>query len=124
MGKSTFSLQAAILWCCGLIAFGIKPSKALRILIVQSEDDDGDCTEMATVMNHLGLTDRQKTLVEENSEIMRCNDIVGKKFVEAIRYRLDEARIAGKPFDLVIVNPYGSYLGGKELQLRNSCVTR
>ena len=111
MGKSTFSLQAAVLWCCGLIAFGIKPSKALRILIIQSEDDDGDCTEMASVMNHLGLTSEQKELVAENSEVIRCNDLVGKKFVDAIRYRLDEARIAAKPFDLVIVNPYGSYLG-------------
>src|ERR1700720_1374013 len=46
MGKSTLSLQMAILWCCGLIAFGIKPKKALRLLIVQSEDDEGDCTEM------------------------------------------------------------------------------
>jgi RecA-family ATPase len=120
MGKSTFSLQAAILWCCGLIAFGIEPSKALRILIIQSEDDDGDCTEMASVMNHLGLTDEQKTLVEENSEVIRCNDFLGKKFVDAIRYRLDEARIAAKAFDLVIVNPYGSYLGA-DVKDYNAC---
>jgi hypothetical protein len=64
MGKSTLSLQMAVLWCCGLVAFGIKPNKALRILIVQSEDDQGDCTEMAQVMTHLKLTDKQQALVE------------------------------------------------------------
>jgi hypothetical protein len=42
IGKSTFSIQLAVLWCCGVVAFGIKPKKALRILIVQSEDDQGD----------------------------------------------------------------------------------
>jgi hypothetical protein len=111
MGKSTFSLQVAILWCCGLVAFGIKPARPLRILIVQSEDDDGDCSEMAIMMNHLGLSDNQKQLVEENSELVRCNDLVGLRFIAALRVRLDEARTAGKPFDLVIINPYGSYLG-------------
>ena len=44
LGKSTLSIQMAVLWCCGLIAFGITPHKALRILIIQSEDDQGDCT--------------------------------------------------------------------------------
>jgi hypothetical protein len=111
MGKSTFSLQVAILWCCGLVAFGIKPSKALRILIIQSEDDEGDCTEMAGVMHHLGLSDPQKGKVHENSELIRCNDLVGLKFINALRVRLDQARLAGKAFDLVIINPYSSYLG-------------
>src|SRR6516162_4165135 len=50
MGKSTFSIPVAILWCCGLVAFGIHPRKALRILVVQSEDDQGGCTEMAQMM--------------------------------------------------------------------------
>jgi RecA-family ATPase len=60
LGKSTLSIQLAVLWCCGLIAFGIKPRKALRILIVQSEDDEGDCTEISRVMEHLDLSEAQK----------------------------------------------------------------
>jgi hypothetical protein len=101
MGKSTLSLQMAVLWCCGLVAFGIKPHKALRILIVQSEDDQGDCTEMAKVMEHLPLTDDQRTKVAENTELIRCNDLVGKRFIDALRFRLQIEKDAGNPFDLV-----------------------
>jgi hypothetical protein len=111
MGKSTMSLQLAILWCCGLIAFGIKPKKALRILVVQSEDDKGDCMEMSRMVDHLGLTPDEKKLVDKNTELIRCNDLVGWQFVEALRDRLERARQEGRPFDLIIVNPYGVYLG-------------
>jgi RecA-family ATPase len=111
MGKSTMSLQLAILWCCGLAAFGIKPAKALRILIIQSEDDEGDCTEMSRMVEHLNLTDKQKELVDQNTELIRCNELVGGRFIEALRNRLEEAKQMGRPFDLVIANPYGVYLG-------------
>jgi hypothetical protein len=111
LGKSTLSIQMAVLWCCGLVAFRIRPSKALKILIVQSEDDEGDCSEMSQVMEHLGLSETQKRRVASNSELVRCNDLMGARFIEALRARLEEARQDGCPFDLVIINPYGSYLG-------------
>jgi hypothetical protein len=111
MGKSTFSIQVAILWCCGLVAFGIHPRKALRILVVQSEDDQGDCTEMAQMMERLNLSEEQKRLVDQNTDLIRCNDLVGYKFILALQTRLQQARDAGTPFDLLIINPYGVYLG-------------
>lgn len=120
MGKSTLSLQMAVLWCCGLVAFGIKPSKALRVLIVQSEDDQGDCTEMAQVMNHLELTKSEKLLAEENTKLIRCNDLVGYRFIEALEAELIQAKENGKPFDLVIINPYGVFLGA-DVKDTNAC---
>jgi hypothetical protein len=111
LGKSTLSIQMAILWCCGLPAFGIKPQKALRILIVQSEDDQGDCTEMSKMIEHLGLSAAQKKLVDQNSELVRCNNLCGDAFVKTLSEKLGSARTADKPFDLVILNPYGVYLG-------------
>jgi RecA-family ATPase len=78
---------------------------------VQSEDDEGDCTEMAQMMNHLGLTEAQKENVARNSELIRCNDLVGFKFIEALRERLQTVKDDGHPFDLVIINPYSVYLG-------------
>jgi hypothetical protein len=111
LGKSTLSIQMAILWCCGLLAFGIRPQKALRILIVQSEDDQGDCTEMSKMIEHLGLNAAQKKLVDQNSELVRCNDLCGDAFVKTLSAKLESVRTAGNPFDLVILNPYGVYLG-------------
>lgn len=120
MGKSTLSLQMAILWCCGLVAFGIAPNGKMRILIIQSEDDEGDCTEMAQVMNHLELTKDQKLLAGENTELIRCNDLVGYRFIEALKMRLTQAKEEGKPFDLVIINPYGVFLGA-DVKDTNAC---
>jgi hypothetical protein len=106
MGKSTFTMQASILWSCGKSAFDISPSKPLRILIVQSEDDDGDCIEMSEMIDHLGLTDAEKQLVDANTVVIRCNDLTSGKFIEALSVRLSESK-----FDLLIINPYSSYLG-------------
>jgi hypothetical protein len=66
---------------------------------------------MAQVMNHLPLTDKQRILVGENTELIRCNDLVGYRFIAALKTRLTEAKAEGKPFDLVIINPYGVFLG-------------
>jgi hypothetical protein len=106
MGKSTFTMQAAALWSCGRSAFDISPHKALRILIVQSEDDDGDCIEMSEMIDHLGLSDDEKQLVDANTVVIRCNDLTSEKFLQALDARLSESK-----FDLVIINPYSSYLG-------------
>jgi hypothetical protein len=103
MGKSTLSIQMAILWACGLIAFRIRPRKALRILIVQSEDDQGDCTEMAAMKDQLGLTAKEKQLVDQNTELIRCNELVSYRFIQALGSRLQQAKDDGKPFDLVIM---------------------
>lgn len=111
LGKSTLSIQIAILWACGKSAFDIKPSKSLRILVVQAEDDEGDCIEMSLMINHLGLSEKEKILVGENTEIVHCNDLSGSMFIDALKRKLKAAKDAGRPFDLVIINPYGVYQG-------------
>jgi hypothetical protein len=111
LGKSTLSIQMAILWCCGLAAFGITPRVALRILIVQSEDDQGDCTEMSQMVKHLGLSPDQEKQLWTNTELVRCHDLVSWGFCQALRDRLLKAQAQGAPFDLVIINPYSVYLG-------------
>jgi hypothetical protein len=95
MGKSTLSLQMAILWCCGLAAFAIEPNGKLRILIVQSEDDEGDCTEMSKVMNHLELTEEEKLFVEENTELVRCNDLWGIALLGLLRFAWNKPEMTG-----------------------------
>jgi AAA domain len=115
LGKSTLSIQVAILWCLGKTAFGISSSEQRRILIIQAEDDEGDCIEMSLMVNHLGLEPEEIEIVEKNTEIIHCNDLNGKEFIDALAAKLQEARDAGKPFDIVIINPYGVYQG-KDVQ--------
>ena len=66
VGKSVFSVQAAIEWGAGRAAFGIKPAQPLRVLIIQAEDDTGDVIEMAQIARHLRLTDAAVKLLREN----------------------------------------------------------
>ena len=77
-GKSTLSIQVAILWSCGQPAFDIQNrQRRFRILIVQSEDDEGDCIEMARMMDQLGLEEEHKEQVRINTELIHCNDLTG-----------------------------------------------
>jgi RecA-family ATPase len=106
IGKSTLSVQAAALWACGRAAFGIKPTRALRVLIVQAEDDEGDSIEMAKMIELLGLSDNQRQLVGQNTHLEFLNDKTGRAFTERL-----EVMLRLFPAELAIINPLSAYLG-------------
>ncbi len=111
VGKSTASIQAAVLWSCGKSAFNIPTPylTGLKILIVQAEDDDGDISEMAKVVYHLDLTNAQMESVRRNTMCRRINSASGAAFSKVAEPIIQMA----KP-DLVILNPLNSYLGNDE----------
>jgi hypothetical protein len=106
-GKSTWVIQATACWACGLTAFGIHPARPLRILILQSEDDDNDVTEMSWLTDRLGLTSTQRDLVRKNTHLEWLNDAVGAEFFLVA----DDFLSAFKP-DVLFINPYSAYQGG------------
>jgi AAA domain/Bifunctional DNA primase/polymerase, N-terminal len=106
-GKSTLVIQAAILWSCGRVAFGIKPAQPLRILIIQAEDDDNDIIEMAQMCDRLPLTEEERMLLNFNTHVEWVNDVMGAKFFPVLDDFLSQFRA-----DLVIINPYTAYQGG------------
>jgi hypothetical protein len=106
-GKSTLVIQVAILWSCGRVAFGIKPAHPLRILIVQSEDDDNDIIEMSQMCERLALTPDERALVRKNTHIEWLNDVAGATFFPVLGDFLSQFEA-----DLLIINPYTAYQGG------------
>ncbi len=46
IGKSSFGIQAQIMFALGRPMFGIQPARPLRSLYIQAENDDGDLAEM------------------------------------------------------------------------------
>lgn len=106
-GKSVFANQAAIEWSCGRTSFGIKPARALRVLIIQAEDDEDDITEMAQVVYHLKLSPKEQELVNQSAHIEFLNDAIGDSFLTVLDGFLGQFAA-----DLVLINPYTSYLGG------------
>jgi hypothetical protein len=106
VGKSVFSIQCAVNWSVGRKAFGIKPARPLRILIIQAEDDEGDIIEMSNLATKLGLNKEETALFNSNVWIEHVNDLTGVNFTIALDGFLEQW-----PADIVIINPYSSYLG-------------
>jgi hypothetical protein len=114
IGKSAFVIQCAILWSVGREAFGIKPRGALRVLIVQAENDQGDMAEFREgILAGIGLTAEERA---QSVISTACVDsFTGDEFCKkALKPLLEQA----KP-DIVIVDPALSYLGGEANQQRD-----
>jgi hypothetical protein len=112
IGKSTLSIQAAILWSAGKAAFYIKPLRPWRILILQSEDDRNDMREMCQVLPEMlkagFVTHSDLALIDKNTHIERVNDLAGEPFVRQL-----DRWLAQSHFDIVITNPLMSFVGGE-----------
>src|SRR5438552_3492632 len=67
VGKSTAIIQMGICWAVGRPCFGIKPTKPLKILYIQAENDQGDLCEMRDgVLEHLELSAEDRDALERN----------------------------------------------------------
>ncbi len=107
IGKSVLSIQAAILWALGRGLFGIKPAKPLRVLIVQSENDDGDIAEIRDgVVAGLGLSPSEAAEAFSRINIVCESSATGAEFVGLV-----DALLTENPADLLIVDPLFAYLG-------------
>lgn len=109
IGKSSFSMQAMILWGLGRAAFGITPTRPLKSLLIQAENDDGDLAEMRDgVIAGLNLTEEEKQAAMENIIVAHENTRTGRTFFESTVAPLLELH---RP-DLLWIDPALSYIGG------------
>jgi hypothetical protein len=108
IGKSSATIQLAILFSIGEPAFNLSPTRALKISIVQAEDDEGDIAEMVSgATNNFKLTSEQITSSEQNCIIYFHKDLTAEGFLEhVIKPILD----SDQP-DIIIINPLQAYLG-------------
>lgn len=107
MGKSSASVQQDIQWSMGKVSFGIKPGKALKILTIQAEDDDGDIDEMvAGACDFLKITEEQEKEFRENCIYISHKSLTGLEFIGFVRKAL-----AYHQPDLLRLNPLQAYIG-------------
>ena len=108
IGKSTAIMQLAISWAVGRTCFGIKPARALKILYVQAENDEGDLCEMRDgVLEHLDLKESDREILEKNFVCVFENSRAGIELAGALDVLLEDHRP-----DLLILDPALSYIGG------------
>ena len=116
VGKSSASIQAAILWALEREAFGIKPSKALKILYIQAENDDGDMHELVSgVCNHFESSNDERETIKRNVIAINERSLSGKQFLARLRCLVRKH----KP-DIVWIDPLQAHAGG---DLKDSAVT-
>jgi len=110
IGKSSLAFQLAILWALARECFGIKPVRALKSLIVQAENDDGDQAEIRDgIYTGLGLTPDERDRAGASVIVAREDQRTGPVFLaDTVRPLLSEH----KP-DLLWIDPALSYLGGE-----------
>jgi len=110
IGKSSLSMQDMILWALGRESFGIVPTRPLKSLLIQAENDDGDLAEMRDgVIAGLNLTDAEKEMAMSNIFVAREDVRTGWQFfTETVRPLLTDH----EP-DLLWIDPVLSYLGGE-----------
>jgi len=81
-GKSTLIVQFAVQWACGQRAFGVKPVRPLKSLIIQSENDDFDVSEQYNgVLTGLQLDDQAREEVDKNVTFVRVEAKSGRLFL-------------------------------------------
>jgi hypothetical protein len=109
VGKSSTVNQMTAAWACGRAAFGIKPAKPLKILVIQAEDDAGDMKEMASgIITGLSLSEQEFALVLQNTVYVRECALTGEEFIVRLQQLVREHRP-----DLFVLNPLNAYIGGK-----------
>ena len=110
IGKSSLSMQAMILWAIGREAFGIRPARPLKSLVVQAENDDGDLTEMRDgVVEGLKLTEEEAKQAAANVFVIREDQRTNAAFfAQTVKPLLRQIRP-----DLLWIDPALSSLGGE-----------
>ncbi len=110
IGKSSLGMQLMVLWALGREAFGIKPSKPLKSLLVQAENDDGDLAEMRDgVIRGLGLNADETKRALDNVIVVREDSRTSSGFATGVLRPLLETH---RP-DLLWIDPALAYLGGE-----------
>lgn len=107
LGKSSLGIQQGFTWALGRPFFGVSPVKPLRVLIVQNENDQGDCSEATQgVCAAICKDDDDMAAVEERVRIIRCRGKTGKEFCFWLEQEVFEWKA-----DLVYVDPMLRYAG-------------
>lgn len=109
VGKSALAMQFKICWAIGQAVFGIEPTRPLKSLLVQAENDEGDLYEMKQgVLAGLNLTPAQRKEAESNIITIQEDRRTVRLFCDEVLAPLLKEH---KP-DLLWIDPMFAYIGG------------
>lgn len=111
VGKSSLLFQMGTCFATGKDFHGIAPAfgKALRILIVQAENDSGDMAEMAKGIHDglaMAMDENLEVSARENIKVVSVTGKIGLQFCAWLRQEVESFRA-----DIVLVDPLLSFAG-------------
>jgi RecA-family ATPase len=111
IGKSSIIVQASACFAVGRPFIGIQPVRALKVLIIQAENDDGDVAEMlqgvySGLDSETMFSGAEDMLLRSNLVFIRDTTHTGFEFTSAVRRLIDRH----KP-DIVVLDPLLSFIG-------------
>jgi DnaB-like helicase N terminal domain/AAA domain len=105
VGKSSLMLQFGVSFAAGKPLWGITPQKALRVLVIQAENDKGDMAEMARgIEQGMGLEMNEE--LQRNIRVRSVTGKIGQAFCAWLRKEIESFKA-----DLVLVDPLLSFAG-------------
>lgn len=108
IGKSSFSMQAAILWALGAPMFEMSPTGQLKSIFLQAENDDCDLSEMACgVMRGMNLQPEEIEAITPLIRVYSESTVRG----DALALKLDRILTAEKPH-ILWLDPAFAYISG------------
>ena len=111
IGKSSLVLQMLALFSNGLPAFGIEPTRPLKAIYIQAENDEGDVAEIRDgVVSGLEFTESQRKNFFERVIVHSENGHTSKSFFEHVVIPLI---VSNPQVDVLVLDPALSYLGGE-----------
>jgi hypothetical protein len=106
VGKSTLVMQASVLFAAGRDFFGIRPTKPLRILIVQAENDSKELQDMVVgALTGAKLTDQEEQLVRKNLFYVTMNGV--EEWLEKLEPFVEQLQP-----DIVVIDPLLAFFNG------------
>ncbi len=111
-GKSSFVMQIALHWGAGLACFGLEPTRPLKILLIQAENDNRDLQEEisgvcrgASTVELLSFP--QISAAKEAVKVISDSTHAGDGFITMLDRVLEQE----PETDLVIIDPLFSFAG-------------
>ena len=110
IGKSTLTAQMICHWAAGIDCFGFWPTRPLRILYIQNENDDQDLSENFGDIKK-GMESEGKAFYDVKFAIWPLSTKSGDGFVNALEAELSKMKGAGNLPDMVVIDNLLSYCG-------------
>lgn len=111
-GKSSIMLQLVLYWSAGIPCFGFSPTRPLKILVIQAENDERDiCDDFNGIcrgsLDHGDLTQDQIDTALETVKIISDASHSGTSFIREVKNLLSQ----NPETDLVVIDPLFSFAG-------------